>query len=68
MSSQISSIIMIISIVLWMITVRALLLTLKVFLFISIIGIPIAIMIHKWEEDTLNPVMDKFFQRLAGKG
>lgn len=40
------------------------LLQLKLFLFISIIGIPIAIMISEWEENTLNPVVDKIFKSL----
>ena len=39
--------------------------TLKLPLYISIIGIPIAIMIDKLEENVLNPVVDKFFKLIA---
>jgi hypothetical protein len=42
----------------------ACLVQLKLFLFISLIGIPIAIMISEWQENTLNPVLDKIFQSL----
>lgn len=42
----------------------ACLVQLKLFLFISIIGIPIAIMISDWQDNTLNPVLDKIFQSL----
>ena len=38
--------------------------TLKLPLYISIIGIPIAIMIDKLEENVLNPVVDKIFKSL----
>ena len=42
----------------------ACLVQIKLFSFISIIGIPIAIMISEWQENTLNPVLDKIFQSL----
>ncbi|MEG5042232.1 MULTISPECIES: hypothetical protein [unclassified Microcoleus] len=42
----------------------ACLVQLKLFLFISIIGIPISIMIYEWQENTLNPVLDKIFHSL----
>ncbi|MEG4144322.1 hypothetical protein [Microcoleus sp. Pol12B5] len=42
----------------------ACLVQLKLFLFISLIGIPIAIMISEWQDNTLNPVLDKIFQSL----
>jgi uncharacterized membrane protein YccF (DUF307 family) len=38
--------------------------TLKLPLYISIIGIPIAIMISKLEENVLNPIVDKIFKLL----
>lgn len=37
------------------------LLQLRLFLWITILGIPIAIMIFEWEKNTLNPVLDKWF-------
>jgi len=39
--------------------------TLKLPLYISIIGIPIAIMIYKLEENVLNPAVDKIFKLIA---
>ena len=40
------------------------LLTIKIPLYISIIGIPIATMIEKCEENVLNPVVNKFFKSI----